>query len=368
MSLRYGAGAVTKRPRIRHASAYQHPRDPTRVIAREHLPKIRAAISAAFKTFRKAVPAKDITRLVRARDFAGAADRLNIESLKHDLRGAFAAIAETYHGAALAGAERVHAIRRGHVRKDSATLGGGKPAPSKFAFDLYTEDVMAELKDYQDAFIGSLTDDMRTTVFDAITQGVRDGMDPEDVAASIRDQIGLSDRLATAVDNYRAALENGTSDALDRALRDDSYDAEVQAAIDAGEVLDADMIDELVNAYSERALDYRADMIAQTESNRAANMGLQSAYSQAIKDGVFPNDAVRQYWMLALDEKTCDDCQGVADDNADGIEIGSTFDSADGGVDSPPLHPNCRCSVEIRTNLDMVDATESGDQTEQDDE
>ena len=368
MSLRYGTSAVAKRPRVRHASAYQSPRDAVRLLAENHKPKIRTAISSALKAARRSVPTKDIERLIRARDLMGAADLVNVASLAHALRGAFEKIADAYRAAASHGEDQIHAARRRRVHKDSATFGGDKQAPSKFAFDLYTDEVTSELKDYQDAFIGNLTDDMRQTLFEAISNGVRDGLDPADVAASVRDTIGLSDRLATAVDNYRAALENGTSDALDRALRDDSYDAEVQAAIDAGEILDADMIDELVNAYSERALDYRADMIAQTESNRAANMGLQSAYGQAIKDGVFPNDAVRQYWMLALDEKTCDDCQSVADDNADGIEIGDTFDSADGGVDSPPLHPNCRCSVEIRTNLDMVDATESGDQTEQDDE
>lgn len=364
MTLRYGAVAKAARPRFR-AVPYQDKRDPTRLIAEQGRKSIKRALANALRLFRATLPIKAMAAKIAGRDLAGAADLVNVATLQHDLKAAFAAIAAVYKAAGDHGAGEVtygldKSRQRARVRKDTSTFSGlpQSPRPDKFAFDLYTEEVMRTLADYQDSFITAMTDDVRKTVFDAIAAGVRDGTDPDDVAADIRDVIGLSDRQATAVENYRAALEDNSSRSLDYALADDAGDEEIQAAIDAGVALDGARIDELVNDYVERSLDYRADMIAQTESNRAANMGLQDSYRQAIATGVFPDAAVRQFWMLALDEKTCQECIDIADAASDGIPIGETFDGGDEPYDAPPAHPNCRCTLEMRTNLDLVDAGE----------
>jgi hypothetical protein len=240
------------------------------------------------------------------------------------------------------------------TRKASPTYSGVPQAPDRYAFDIYSDKTLAQIQDYQNAFITAMTDDVRQQVYDAVVAGVKAGRDPADIAASIRDTIGLNDRQVVAVANYRAALEDNVARSLDYKMRDTGQDAAVQDALDSGEGLDQDTIDGLVDAYVERSLDYRAAVIAQTESNRAANTGMQASYAQAIDDGVFPADAVRQFWMLAMDEKVCDVCQGIADDTPDGVAVGETFPSDDGDVDAPPIHPACRCSVEMRTDLDMV--------------
>jgi len=350
MALRY-----RKPPR---RGVYQRPDDETRAIAEKGRHGAAQAILAASKAFRSAVPVKAMAEKIAGRDLAGAADLVNVATLKHDLRAAFAALVAIHNESAKRAADAINealtARRRRALRKDTSTFSGDPETPDRFAFDLYTDDVMAAIADYQDAFISAMTDDVRQTVFDAIAAGVKNGDEPSAIAASIRDVIGLNDRQAVAVENYRAALEQNIGASLDYALRDPSGDAMVADALNSGFALDAETIDGLVDAYVERSLDYRADMIAQTESTRAANMGLQDAYAQAIDDGVFPDDAVRQFWMLAMDEKVCDICQGIADDSADGVPIGETFESDDGEIDAPPAHVRCRCSIEVRTNLDLV--------------
>lgn len=346
MSLRYGANVASKAKIPFRAIPYQRKDDPTRALAERYISPIRAALASALKALRDAVPVKPIADKIAARDLTGAADLVNIETFKHDLRVAFAKITETYAASA---------STIGAVKKDATTFSGEQPAPDRFAFDLYTEEVAAELADFQGALIGNLTDDMRRRIFDAVAKGVQDNVDPRDIAASIRDQIGLSDRLAKAVVNYRLALETGDAAALARSLRDVSADGDVSAAIAQGVALDPERIDALVDAYVDRALDYRADMIARTEASRAANMGLQAGYRQAIADGVFPSVAVKQYWMVALDEKTCLACILVAVAANAGISLDAPFIAEGEEIDAPPLHPNCRCSLEIRTDLDLVD-------------
>jgi hypothetical protein len=382
MPLRYARTTKARRPRFR-AVPYQDKRDPTRLIAEQGRKSIKRALANALRLFRATLPIKAMADKIAGRDLAGAADLVNVATLQHDLKAVFAAIADIYKAAGAHGAgevtygldkarQRVR-VRKDHylasyhassnpylassvVRKDTSTFGGQPqpPRPDKFAFDLYTQEVMQALSDYQDSFITAMTDDVRQTVFAAIAAGVKDGTDPEEVAASIRDVIGLNDRQAIAVENYRAALEDNSSSSLYYTLADDAGDEEIQAAIDTGIALDASRIDELVHDYVERSLDYRADMIAQTESNRAANMGLQDSYKQAVATGVFPHEAVRQFWMLASEEKACDECIDIAADAIDGIPLSETFDGGDEPYDAPPAHPNCMCNLEMRTNLDLV--------------
>lgn len=166
--------------------------------------------------------------------------------------------------------------------------------------------------------------------------------------------IGLTARQSQAVANYRRMLEDLDPGALQRQLRNFLEDDAVQAALDSGEDLDAALIDKLTQDYADNYLDYRAETIADTESTRAVNAGLQDVYSQAIDRGVFPAEAVRQYWQVDLDEKTCPVCLSIPDMNPDGVAIDESFDSIEGPQDAPPVHPNCRCDISIVTNLDMV--------------
>jgi hypothetical protein len=321
---------VTRYRLARHG-IYQRRDDPIKVIAEHGAPLIRAAVVSAFHKFRASVPVAAMTADIKRRDFIAAAGHVNVPALQQDLRGAFNSIASVHRAGAELGATQITTAKQRRAALSKAlAFDAANDEPDSFAFNLYSQDVLDDLRDYQDVFISGLTEDVRQAVFEAITEGVADGIDPADVADSIRGLIGLNERQAVAVENYRDNLENGTASYSD------------------------DAIDGMVDAYIDSSLAYRAGMIAQTESNRAANLGLQHSYQQAVDNGVFPADAVKKFWLLNMDERTCEICRGIADANADGIGIAESFDSDDGPVDIPPIHPNCRCSLEMRTNLDMV--------------
>ncbi len=103
----------------------------------------------------------------------------------------------------------------------------------------------------------------------------------------------------------------------------------------------------------DKADDARAEMIARTESIKAANFGAQEAWEQS---GV----VTAKEWLTAADERVEPLCAamdgkiiGLGDDffkkgdkltaeNDDGKQVSQTFN-----VDTPvpPLHPNCRCTL-----------------------
>jgi hypothetical protein len=350
MGLRYGRQRPSAR-RVFKAVAYQAKDDPIRLIAERARPKIAAALTRAFKALRNAVPEGAISARVAAGDPAGAADVVNIATFEHALRPVFEQMADAYRAAAKLGGGQI--TRR--VAKDSSTFSGQPQQPDPWAVDLFGDDVLAELRALQDDLIGGMTDQMRQQIFATIMDGVRQNLPVEDIAAQVKTECGLSVRLAKAIRSYRAGLEQLDPTVLARALRDDSSDATIRAAIDVEQALSKEEIDDLVLAYANRALDYRAKMIAQTESTRAANMGLEAAYRQMIANGLIPAAGVRKHWRVALDEKTCGECLMVAIAANAGIGVGELFTGSDDSpVQTPPLHPNCRCSLEYITNLDLV--------------
>ncbi len=174
----------------------------------------------------------------------------------------------------------------------------------------------------------------------------------------VREMVGLTARQSQAAQNYRDMLESLDPGALERQLRNFLEDDNVQAALDAGQPMDSAMVDKLTNDYIDNYIDYRAETIAQTEATRAVNLGLQDSYQQAIDRGVFPSEAVRQFWRINPD--ACEICQSIPDMNPDGVAMDEAFDSIDGPQDAPPdPHPHCFCSLEIVTDLDMLPADDA---------
>lgn len=334
------------------ASSWQRADDPVRRIAAAGHPGLKADIKDVLRKLPDLIPDNAVT-YARSGDWWGLLHAMDWNHFRQVMRAPVGHIGKIREAGAQLGARQINAS---HVRA-GRPVRFRKAAGDEFAFDLYTEDMQQQLRDAQDQLIRELEGTVRDSVEGIILDGAQQGSTPDQIVDDIRELVGLTSRQAQAVQNYRDMLESLDGDALERRLRNYLEDETVQDAIDSGEPLDQAMIDKLVGDYTDNYLDYRAEMIAQTESTRASNYGIQDAYEQAIENGVFPEDAVRQHWKIDLDEKTCPICKSIPGLNPDGVPMGELFDSIDGQQDAPPIHPNCRCSVEVVTDLDQVDTS-----------
>lgn len=329
-------GLVYKRRKITRAASWQQKGDVVRRIADVHKAAIAKAIRDAIAHFRKTIDLEEFKQQLRTGSQLGARRAFPRKKYEDALRKAFERMAQCYEDAAKAGAGQIHNLtlhsRRRRVRKDRPGHGG------IYAFDRFTPEVQEALSKLQEAFIEGMSQDVADAVEQALYDGMIQGWSVDEIASEIRDVIGLNSRQARAIDNFRSGLE-------------------------AAGTYSAEEIDQMVLDRAETALDYRADMIARTESIRASNLGLHEGYRQAIDRGVFPQEAVRREWQIALDENTCPICIDIPDMNEGGVAVDEPFDTADGPIMDPPVHPNCRCSVTYITDLDMVSDEE--DQSEE---
>lgn len=367
--------------RIRPQRIYQRRDSVMRALADQAAPGIRRYLRQSLAHLKDDFDAKEALRLARSGRWNEIArEAIDWGHFREILRAPFARMAECHEAGALIGVARINraftvAGRRVRFKKKAPGQGdqvkGGmsssrdnedlvdavseliksenhagldfdKALADQFNFDRFDPATQAMLRDEQDRLIRELEAGARDTINQVGQDALRAGLGPEATVGQIREVIGLTARQAQAVVNYRNMLESLDATVLSRALRDPQYDDAISAAIESGDSFSAAAVDEMVGAYESRYLDYRAKTIADTESVRMANQGLQDAYRQSIARGAVPAEAVRQYWLVDPDEaKTCDVCLSIPDRNPQGVAIGEDFDSLEGPVDAPPQHPNC---------------------------
>ncbi len=145
-------------------------------------------------------------------------------------------------------------------------------------------------------------------------------------------QLGLE--ADTEIPQYSRTAQAMTTD-VDLTTSRQVLDAIKDAfAAGAGAQSLVDSVEEIFQS----ALDSRADSIASTEIAAAFNDGAREIGATVARSGV----GVEKAWNAEPD--ACEICSG---NEADGwIDMDEPFSSGD---DAPEAHPNCRCSLDLRT-------------------
>lgn len=166
----------------------------------------------------------------------------------------------------------------------------------------------------------------RQTIRNIIARGFSEGIPPVKSAVAIRSTVGLHWRLERAVWKARERLESakGPGSILLGKVR-------VRVPISGA------TLEKAVEKYSTRLRNYRARMIARTETIAASNEGQRQLWVQARNQGLLTNEI--RVWIFTGDARSCTVCEQLSGAVA---EIDGVFP---GELSGPPAHPNCRCST-----------------------
>lgn len=326
-------------------------------------PAIASVILAALKAQAQSVSLDAIASALQSGDVSRVVALLNIDSLAPIKPPLINAV-----GAAGATAVAAQVLPR---------LSG-----VQFVFDTLNPRLISWLQDYSFKLIREINDGTKEAIRGVLVSGMTAGRNPRDVAREVKPVIGLTERQAKAVQNFRRELETfhlkrsaagwNLGGKIDRApggaqvfkpdeeglpqdgirerrLRDFRFDASLKRAMATGKPLSPAQVDKMVSRYSERYLKYRAQTIARTEALRTTNMGVQEAWRQAIEAGKVSEALVRRQWIVSRDERLCQWCAPIPKLNPKlGVIFGQPFSTPKGPSFLPPVHPNCRCTVMIR--------------------
>lgn len=157
----------------------------------------------------------------------------------------------------------------------------------------------------------------RAAIQSIIERAVSEGIDARSAGRMIREFVGLNTRQAAAVANYRAGL------------------------IEAG--VKPSRIEDLVAKATNRAWRQRAEMIARTEIQTAANFGQTEAWKQSAAKGLLDPASTRRVWIANVG--ACALCVAMAEASRESpATLTGSFIGDAGTFDAPPGHPGCRCS------------------------
>lgn len=149
---------------------------------------------------------------------------------------------------------------------------------------------------------------------EAIALGFEDGIAPKKLSRNLQNMIGLSEFDAAAVSAVSA-----------------------QSGASAGAAL------------ADRLIKRRSNVIARTETIRAANAGQSIFWQQAVNNGLLTGMELRE-WIVTPDDRLCEICEPMEGQR---VGLNDEFETGDGDrVFSPPAHPSCRCAVGLTDKTD----------------
>jgi len=186
-----------------------------------------------------------------------------------------------------------------------------------------------------------------STIISLVTPLIRDiveqeGLDTYDFLGITVD-FSLSKKAIDQIEGYVKLFAK----TVDETTRGQITDAISNFTSEAGRL--DDLVEEIDNIY-DKAIGYRSEIIARSESIRAANIGTEIGYQES---GVVE----AKQWLTVPDERRCEWCAVM-----EGVELdlggsffgkGETMTGLEGGtlnfnysdIQVPPLHPQCRCTI-----------------------
>jgi hypothetical protein len=325
--------AASVRPAYLRAGQIQPRSDPARVLAERAERPIAALVRAGFDAIIGELNPTSLGLAIQANRFDALWDHLALERLAPALRPALNRIALTHDQSAI---EASLGIADAPVFK-AAPSKLKTPAVIPLTYDPLDPATVAAQQAQAAQIVAGVEANAQATAEHILSQGLSAGVRPAQIARQLRDTLGMTLQEATAIQNYRAALNSGTLSPLNRALRDRRFDAATRRG-----GLDEAQIDRMVERYAARYRAFRAMRLARTESLRAANQGRKAAWTQYAG---LTGEGVRRFWLTAGDELVCAICAPIPGLNPEGIGLDERYATPIGPLDAPPdPHPVCRCT------------------------
>jgi SPP1 gp7 family putative phage head morphogenesis protein len=328
--------------------------------ADKYAPPIQSLIVKAGAAMRSRLQPAEIEAALRVRDYGravAAADSAIDEPLREQAQlaelfldiVAISARSASIPGARVVGAPgaikaaaaRIGRYASGLSRIRHAAKSGKKkfknppPAPMvrgpfTLSFDRVNPHSVDWARSKSAELITEVRDSAKASVRRIITRALDEGLPPRQSSKLIQKVVGLTEAQSDAVANLEDRIRDNPGGKIWAGSR--------PVRVPAGGASES-WIDKVTSAYSDRLHRQRALTIARTETMRASNEGQQEMWAQAIESGLLTGDEFKM-WILTPDDRLCDECAAM-----EGEVVGIMEDFSTG--ENPPLHPNCRCTIEL---------------------
>lgn len=202
-------------------------------------------------------------------------------------------------------------------------------------FDLVNPEAVAWARERSSTLITGIGGAQRAAIRDIISRSFTEGLTTAESGRLIRELIGLTPVQANAVLNLRRAILENPGKKL--------WAGSMPIRVPKGGA-GWDFIFRRGEQYAQRLLNYRAHTIARTETIAASNFGQLSLWRQAADKGLIGTTDEKR-WIVTPDERLCSICEGLGGEQ---VPLNESFSV---GVEAPPAHASCRCTMGLARPL-----------------
>ncbi len=189
--------------------------------------------------------------------------------------------------------------------------------------------------------IQNITKESQEAIREAVERGLRQGLNPREVALEIQKLIGVNRPQGAALARLRDRLTKEAHEAVEAAVQQGRGRVSARREM----ARHVTRINRILQKRQREMIVTRAETIARTEVMTALNAGKQAQWARLARDGVINPAEWEQEWVIADDERTCPICRRFDGQRAPigGLFISTQFETSTG----PPKHPRCRCTIRL---------------------
>lgn len=187
-----------------------------------------------------------------------------------------------------------------HAAREAANWLDEQPALADrlIRFDATNDRAVYAARRNELKLVQGLGQETRQNIQQILVDGQRQGLNPRAIARDIRDSIGLTPTQEQHVRNYRRSLEQGDfGDVMRRQLHDDRANPRLRRLERDGGQLTPEQIDTMTERYRTAYVQYRAEVVARTESAANVHAGVAESMRQAIERGDVHADQLVKEWI-----------------------------------------------------------------------
>lgn len=278
-------------------------------------PAVRRAFIDAIASIRGSINARAVEAALARRDINAVLELVPVEQLEVALVEAEVNLDPVRADAFLLGRESATPF----LLQDQLAIHLGERATLSIAWNHISPNVLAAIRANAANRVKGISDLTRRGLARFLEQSFARGEHPNSIAKEIGDMVGLTPAQSDQVDRVRLALQ----------------DADAKPATIARRIAQL----------QKRKLKQRGQLIARTETMRAANDGQLTSWRTLVERGLLDDNRYEREWLAIVpsDGRTCPICESL-----DGIRapIGGDYAPAEakGGA---PQHPDCRCTERL---------------------
>lgn len=255
--------------------------------AAEVSPDLSRLLLRAFDYLRQALPKFELERIIQAGDVDAVFRKVLTDPMLDRVFAPFR--------------DRLRAATQSHLKYFAQDLPKG-PSGLTIAFDTLNPKVIDAVRALDTKVMQNLKADVREVFRAHVENGLRDGQSPKQIAASVRDVIGLAPKQEEAVRTFQTMLEEGDRAALRRALRDRRYDTTLDRLL-GGDGLAPAQIDRMVVAYRRKMLAFNAETNARTAALDSMKLGQKLSIDEAVRLQVYDSSRLFKRWIGVMDDR-----------------------------------------------------------------